>query len=399
MIDKTTQKNIPRDWKISILSDVSDIIMGQSPESSSYNQNGDGLPFFQGKADFTDSLKMKIRYWTSEPTKLSKAGDILLSVRAPVGDVAISDVDSCIGRGLAAIRAKKDFSDQEFLFQVLQSLNKTLNEKAQGSTFTAINGPALRKIPVAIPPISEQRKIAEILSSVDSEIQIVETIISQAQKLKDGLMRDLLTKGINHTKFKKTELGNTPVEWSIKKLEDVVFFENGKAHENFIDDGGKFIVINSKFIAQDGNVIKRTNQGLKILNKGDIAIVMSDIPQGRALAKCFFVDEDSKYTLNQRIGLLRPLDACNKYFFYVLNRNNYFLNFSNNTSQTNLRKQQVLDCPILIPPILEQKKIVEILDAFEEKLSLNKILKEKLVQIKKGLMSDLLTGRVRTIKN
>lgn len=247
------------------------------------------------------------------------------------------------------------------------------------------------------PSLAEQKRIVEILTSVDDEVKKIDTIIEQTTELKNGLMQDLFIGGIGHKNFKKTAIGTIPANWDIKKLEEVVFFENGKAHENFIDDSGEFVVVNSKFIAQNGDVVKRTNKGLKILNKGDIAIVMSDIPQGKALAKCFFVDEDNKYTLNQRIGLLRPLSGYNKYFFYFLNRNKYFLDFSNETSQTNLRKQQVLDCPIVIPSASEQKQIAEIISSIDEKLSINMQHKETLLKLKKGLSQDLLTGKVRTI--
>lgn len=289
------------------------------------------------------------------------------------------------------LKSKGENFDLRFVYELMKSINfQIANHKRHYIS-------QYQYLEVSVPPINEQRKIAEILLTVDLEIGKTEEIISQTEKLKEGISRELFTKGIGHKNFKKTNLGNIPANWDIKKLEEVVLFENGKAHENFIDDSGEFIVVNSKFIAQNGDVVKRTNNGLKILNKGDIAIVMSDIPQGKALAKCFFVDEDNKYTLNQRIGLLRPLSGYNKYFFYFLNRNKYFLDFSNETSQTNLRKQQVLDCLIAIPPASEQKQIAEIISSIDEKLSINMQHKETLLKLKKGLSQDLLTGKVRTI--
>ena len=175
----------------------------------------------------------------------------------------------------------------------------------------------------------------------------------------------------------------------------VADFENGKAHENSISDDGKYIVVNSKFISSDGKIAKYSDKNLSPLKTGEIVMVMSDIPNGKALGKCFLILENNKYTLNQRICLLRPKNGDSKFFYYFLNRNKYFLNFNNGTSQTNLRRDEVLNCPFLVPPKPEQEKIAEILSAVDEKISINKKLKEKLTQLKKGLMSDLLSGKVR----
>src|ERR1035437_5283030 len=97
---------------------------------------------------------------------------------------------------------------------------------------------------------------------------------------------------------------NTP-KWTEKELGEVASFFNGKAHENNISDSGKYTVINSKFVSTNGSVAKYSNTCLSPLKKGDVVMVMSDIPKGKAIAKCFLVDEDDKYTLNQRIGGFR----------------------------------------------------------------------------------------------
>lgn len=158
-----------------------------------------------------------------------------------------------------------------------------------------------------------------------------------------------------------------PKGWEIKKLGEVCDFINGKAHEKIIDNKGKYIVINSKFISSDGKFIKKTSQQLQPLFEGDIAFVMSDVPNGKALAKCFLVDESDKYTLNQRIGLIRSDLFFKKYLFYHLNRHKYLLSFNNGENQTNLRKKDILNCPLIIPPIETQKRIVSLLDkAFEQ---------------------------------
>lgn len=380
------QKNIPKGWELNSLGNLAVIKKGEQLNRLNMDEAGK-YPALNGgiaPSGYTDK-------WNTEADiiTISEGGN-------SCGYVNFNKEKFWCGGHCYAILNLKENIDNNFLYQALKFKQDQIMKLRVGSGLPNIQKRSIDEFKLLFPELkTEQQKIAEILSSVDEEIAKTEEIIKKTEKLKKGLIQQLFTQGIGHTKFKKTELGNIPTEWEIKKLEDVVFFENGKAHENFIDDNGEFIVINSKFIAQDRKVIKRTRKGLKILNKGDIAIVMSDIPQGKALAKCFFIDEDNKYTLNQRIGLLRPLNACNKYFFYVLNRNKYFLNFSNDTSQTNLRRQQVLDCLISVPPINEQKKIVNIIDSTDEKISINKKLKEKLIQLKKGLMSDLLSGKVR----
>jgi len=151
--------------------------------------------------------------------------------------------------------------------------------------------------------------------------------------------------------FKQTEVGVIPGDWDILRLIEISAFENGKAHEQFIDDMGDYVVVNSKFISTDGEVRKFSNKKLSSLNKGNITIVMSDIPNGKALAKCYLVEKDNRYTLNQRIGCIKPNeDIDNDYLFYKLNRNKYFLAFDSGSGQTNLKKSEILDCPVALPP-------------------------------------------------
>lgn len=139
-------------------------------------------------------------------------------------------------------------------------------------------------------------------------------------------------------------------------------FFNGKAHEKSIDENGKYIVVNSKFISQEGRVIKRTKEQMFPLYKGDIVMVMSDVPNGKALAKCFIIDEDDTYSLNQRICCIRSKEFDTKYLYYQLNRHEHFLAFNNGENQTNLRKDDILACPLIKPSIEEQKRMVAELD-------------------------------------
>ena len=143
--------------------------MGQSPDSSTYNEDSNGLPFFQGNADFGE-IYPAVRMWCSEPTKIAQEKDVLISVRAPIGALNIANCECCIGRGLAALTVNEDICAQEYLWHVLSSKVDELNSKGTGSTFKAINKKTLSEIEIPLPPLDEQRKIAAVLDKVSDLI-------------------------------------------------------------------------------------------------------------------------------------------------------------------------------------------------------------------------------------
>jgi type I restriction enzyme S subunit len=186
-----------------------------------------------------------------------------------------------------------------------------------------------------------------------------------------------------------------PEGWEEKRLDEVADFFNGKGHEKDIDENGNYVVVNSKFISTNGRVRKYSNEFLVPLKIGDVTMVMSDVPNGKAIAKCFFVDENNKYTLNQRIGGFKSKNALNKFLQLIINRNRYFLSYDDGVSRTNLRKDDILACPLLLPPLPEQSRIVAVLETWDaaiEKLSRQIEIKKS---IKKGLMQELMTGKKR----
>ena len=148
-----------------VLSDVAKIIMGQSPPSSTYNSIGEGLPFFQGKTDFGEMYPTP-RVYCSEPNRIAEPGDILITVRAPVGPTNINVVQSCIGRGLAAIRASKSI-DRDYLLYFLRFYEPELAKAGTGSTFSAISCEDLETVKIPLPPQPEQRRIADLLTRTD----------------------------------------------------------------------------------------------------------------------------------------------------------------------------------------------------------------------------------------
>lgn len=152
------------------LDDIADITMGQSPKSDSYNKEQKGLPFFQGNADF-GKINPKVRVWCSKPKKIAQPGDVLISVRAPIGAVNITKVKSAIGRGLAAISIE-DGKDREYIYRLLKSKKDELNKLGTGSTFKAINKQIIKGIKV--PVISKDLKNLRVnqLNQVEKSIEL-----------------------------------------------------------------------------------------------------------------------------------------------------------------------------------------------------------------------------------
>ncbi len=202
---------------------VASITMGQSPDSKYYSNEEVGLPFLQGCAQFKERTPQPILF-CSQAKKVASTGSILISVRAPVGKTNIADRDYVIGRGLAGILATG--IDQGYLSYYLSYIEPTLRAASQGSTFEAINSGELNNWPIQFPgDQSEQAKIAEILSTVDRAIEQTEALIAKQQRIKTGLMQDLLTRGIDEQgnfrseethEFKDSPLGRIPVEWEIQ---------------------------------------------------------------------------------------------------------------------------------------------------------------------------------------
>lgn len=186
---------LPDGWEIKRLDEIAYIVMGQSPPGSSYNENGDGQPFFQGKTEFGD-VHPTVRKYTTAGTKFAKAGDILMSVRAPVGPTNIADIDCVIGRGLAAIRAKTVVS-QSYLRWSLKHLEIDIQSKGTGTTFDAITGETLRGTFVALPPMAEQQKIVEFLEDYLSRLDAALADVKQAKIKAAQFRRSLLLSLMN----------------------------------------------------------------------------------------------------------------------------------------------------------------------------------------------------------
>ncbi len=187
-------------------------------------------------------------------------------------------------------------------------------------------------------------------------------------------------------------------EWKENVVSQVAEYENGKAHEQDITENGKYIVVNSKFISTDGEVRKFSNFANCLAKKEDILMVLSDVPNGRAIAKCFYVDKNDTYTVNQRICKITPVKSNSRFLLYLLNRNKFFLAFDDGVKQTNLRNEDVLNCPIILPKnSKEQQKIASCLSSLDEVIAAHSQKLDALKEHKKGLMQNLFPQEGETI--
>ncbi|MBK8507385.1 MAG: restriction endonuclease subunit S [Candidatus Competibacter sp.] len=211
---------LPSIWVLTTLDKVAIIEMGQSPDSRTYNNQSNGLPFFQGKAEF-QTVFPEIRKWCSAPVKIVERGDILLSIRAPVGPTNIAPEHSCIGRGLAGIRAEERIK-QSYLFYFLRNIESWLSEQGTGSTFAAISGQFVRNISIPIAPFNEQTRIVEKLEELLSDLDAGVSELKAAQKKLALYRQSLLKAAVEGVLTAEWRKHNTPTETGAQLLERIL---------------------------------------------------------------------------------------------------------------------------------------------------------------------------------
>lgn len=204
------------------LGDICTINMGQSPESSSYNTIGEGLPFFQGNADFGD-IHPTVRTWCSNPIKIAEKGDLLISVRAPIGALNIANEQCCIGRGLAALTNYTKNIYKDYLWFALLSKIDELNSKGTGSTFKAINKKILAETDISLPSLEKQKQIAKQLNCLD-------TLLSKRKQQLSKLDQLVKSRFIEMFGGCKTN----PKHWKLLNMEEIA--DVGSSKRVFIEE-------------------------------------------------------------------------------------------------------------------------------------------------------------------
>jgi len=410
---------VPRDWDVVKLgnADLSRIIMGQSPPSNTYNDEGIGLPFLQGKMEFGE-IYPSPKMYCSQPMKTAEPNDILISVRAPVGDVNIASFKLCIGRGLAAIRFNLDKADFRFYFYYFQKIKRYLENLGKGSTFKAVTKEDLENLKIPLPPLPEQQKIAEVLSTIDSAIQKINEGIERAERIKKGLMKELLSGKVRvkeengsltfwrEKEFKETEIGKVPRDWDVVRLGDkkiTIFLKSGSTPSKKVSEywGGNIPFVTQADMTKVLRYLYDTSSKITQLALEDCGLNL--VPENSVLLSMYgtigkVVINKVSVAVSQNIAAIVPNKeiVSEEYLFYTLQKNSYQLQQKAKTiTLKHLDIKIVKQILIPLPPLQEQQKIAEILSQWDKIIEMKKAKKEKLERMKKKAMELLLTGKVR----
>jgi type I restriction enzyme S subunit len=387
-------------WEIFKIGDVCDVIAGQSPKGEFYNSEGLGLPFYQGKKEFGKKFISSPQTWTTSVTKVAIAGDILMSIRAPVGPVNFATQKICIGRGLAAIRARESI-DKNFLFYYLFS-NQDNIKGNEGAVFASINKSQIQNISLPVPPIEEQKRIVEILDKAFEGIAQAEA--NTRQNLANA--HEVFNSCLDNIFIKRGD------NWIESILSQVCQFENGDRGKNYpnreeyVESGIPWI--NTGHIQPDGtlsqsemNFISRekyeTLRGGKI-QPGDLVYCL----RGATIGKTALVDPLNIGAIASSLVILRPnksLDSKFLYYFLISSPAKKQIKlYDNGAAQPNLGAKSVAKYIIYFPDFSEQKNIVKKLDHLaEETKRLKAIYQRKLEEIaelKQSILEKAFTGQL-----
>ena len=372
------------EWKKIRLSDNCNIVMGQSPSSKNYTKNSNDTILIQGNADLENG-KIKPRLYTTEITKKSEKGDIILTVRAPVGDLAINEYSVCIGRGVCSIKSKNNI----FIYYILENLKrKHIWERlSQGSTFESINSNDIENISFYNPSENEQNKISNFLSLIDRKIEYLEKRYIQNNKQFEYYLNMIMEEKLNFSK------GNT--EWVEYYIKDITFIPKKDKIKKFTSNDKLLTVkLHTKGIFINNNIkpkltkkgrpyYKRYSDELLIgrqnFHNGGIGIVPNELNGGVCS------NAISSFCVNKEKVLL-------KFLYYYLSRKNYYERcekYVGGTGQKEFSEKQLLKLKIRIPKLEEQKNIIKFLDLISNRNKLIKNNLELLKQFKKGLLQKM----------
>ena len=396
---------IPEDWEVMRLGEVAEITMGQSPPGDTYNTYGKGIPFLQGKAEFGNISPKHIKY-TTKPLKIAKKGSVLISVRAPVGDVNIADMDYCIGRGLASLNLKNGIN--EFLFYSLLFFKHLIEKESYGSVFKAINKENLARLKIPLPPLEEQKAITDILSTVQNTTEKTEKVINATKQLKKSMMKHLFTYGavavdeIDKVKLKESEIGLIPEDWEVVRLGDIVNFKIGRTPPRKNKDywtNGKYYWVSISDMKNP--YINNTSE--MVSEKAHKEIFKEKLTPAGTLLMSFKLTIGRTAILNvdayhnEAIISIYPKEnkVLKEFLFYYLPAVDYS-NLQDKAIKGNtLNTSKLNKIPIPLPLLDEQQKIANILTTIDQKIQAEEKKKEALQNLFKTLLQQLMTGKIR----
>lgn len=391
-----------KEWQTKALGEVCEVIAGQSPESKFYNADGKGTPFYQGKKDFGDKFLEAPTIWTTHVTKVAQKGDILMSVRAPVGPVNVATVEVCIGRGLAAIRSGAGL-DRDFLFYQLWHLQPEIAGR-EGAVFASINKTEIEALPLAIVPMAEQRRIVGLL---DQAFEGLATAKANAEKNLQNA-RALFESQLQSV-FTKRGHG-----WIEKPFSELCDIKHGYAFEGtFFSHEGEYVLLTPGNFYERGGYRDRGDRQKYftgeiprdyVLSEGDLLVAMTEQAAG-LLGSPILVPASDRFLHNQRLGLVTKKQGVawtNEFFFHVFNTSRVRSAIHASASGVKVRHTsptKIGEVVVAFPTsLLEQTRIVATLNSLVEDTNrLAKLFEQKIAALealKKSLLHEAFTGQL-----
>lgn len=351
-------------WPMVKLNEACSLNMGQSPDSSGYNDEGRGIPFYQGNADF-GALTPVTRFYCDNPTKIAHRGDILLSVRAPIGAVNIANETCCIGRGLAALTAC-DSVDAKFLYYAIKSKHDELNAKGTGSTFKAINKKALHETQIPLPVLAEQKNVASILDNVSGLAALRKRQIMQLDLLAKSRFIEMFGDPVTN-----------PKEWESGTIRDIAS-EVKYGTSSPATEGGKYIYLRMNNITYDGHL---DLSNLKHIDLPDDQLAKYQVQKGDVLfnrtnskelvGKTCVFKEDIPMVIAGYIIRVRVNARANPEYLSAILNSKYgkrtLLDMCKSiVGQANINAQELQNIDILIPPLALQNEFAAFIEQLDK---------------------------------
>lgn len=336
----------PKGWILVELSDIAYINMGQSPPSSSYNEEKIGLPFMQGKTEFGNIYPI-IRYYCSEPLKIADKGDVLISIRAPIGPTNLVFEKMCIGRGLASIKGFGKITGEFILYQ-LRAFERDIEKLGTGTTFQAISKTNLEKLNFLLPPLNEQMRIVSKIEELFSRLEHAEKGFKEAKKLLNLYKRRILIRAVKGDLEEQSDK-NLPKGWRWIMFKDLCKIQRGYDLPLSSIKKGRFPVVTSSGIKDYHNKYKAKGPCLTTGRSGSVG-------------STFFCDVDYYWPHNTVLFVKDFNNNIPKYLYYFFLQLD-FESFSSSTTVPTLDRKQLYSIPVPLPPVNNQLHIVQELDS------------------------------------
>lgn len=379
-------KGFNDDWEEALLTDIVHFYNGKGHEGV-VDENGEYILI---NSKFISSDRAVFKRVSECHQKVFDDSLVMVMSDVPNGKALakfihiVDGKEYALNQRIGMLVFKEEFSSK--FYQYPLNRNKYYLAFDSGVGQTNLRKDEVLECPIYKLSLREQTKIASFLSAVDEKISQLTQKHELLSQYKQGMMQKLFSQQIRFKADDGSEFG----EWEDKILGDVIKFYNGKGHENNVDPNGDFVLINSKFVSSDTATFKKVDICNQKVFDDCLVMVMSDVPNGKALAKVLHISDGSKFALNQRIGMfIFSKENYPKFFQYQLNRHKYYLSFDSGVGQTNLKKEDVLGCPTFIPCLEEQTKIANFLSSIDQKTEVVAQQIEQAKLWKKGLLQQM----------